>query len=123
MRRVVPAVLAMALLAGLGFSVFAADTDKPKHTIKEVMKKAHGKSKLAQNVAKGKATDAQKKELVELYEAMAMNKQPKGEDASWKALNDELVAAAKDAQEGKEGAGARLSKAFACGTCHSKHKP
>ena len=123
MRRVVSAVLGLALVAGLGFSV--RGDDAPKYTTKVVMTKAHGKGKksLANKVVGGTASAEEKALLVELYVAMAANKPPKGDEESWKKMNDELVAAAKDAAEGKEGAGKRLQAAMNCGACHSKHKP
>ncbi len=124
MRRVVSGVLAVAMLAGLGLVV--RGDDKPKYTVKEVMAKAHkgakGKKPLAARAAAGQASDEEKKLLVELYEEMAKNKPPKGDAESWKKLNDELVAAAKDVAEGKDGAGKRLGNAMKCGPCHDNHK-
>ncbi len=98
-----------------------AEDEKPKHTIKEVMKTAH-KGKLVNKVADGKATAEEKKQLVELYVALAANKPPKGEAASWKEKTDALIAAAKDAEAGKDGAGPALLKAANCGMCHGAHK-
>lgn len=123
MRRVVSTVLGLAVLAGLGFAVNG--DDKPKFTTKQVMAKANGKGKnsLANKVIGGKASDAEKKQLVELFEAMSANKPPMGSEESWKKLNDELVGAAKDAEAGKEGAGDRLKKANNCKVCHEAHKP
>lgn len=121
MRRVVSVVLALAFVAGLGFAV--RGDDAPKHTTKEVMGKAmKGKNSLTNKVAGGKATDEEKKLLVELFTAMAANKPPKGDEESWKKLTGDLLTAAKDAAEGKEGAGANLKKAANCGACHEKHK-
>lgn len=125
MRRVVPAILAMALLAGLGFSVYADDKkeDSPKITIKGVMKKANGKKGLVAKIKTGKATDAEKKEWVTLSEGLAAAKPPRGEDESWKKLTEEIVSAAKDAVEGKKDAPARVGKSWDCGACHKNHKP
>jgi hypothetical protein len=121
MRKILVAGVMIAFgWVGLSLVTNAEDA-KPKHTIKEVMKAAH-KSKLNEKVADGKASDAEKKELVELYVALAANKPPKGEAADWKTKTDALVAAAKDAEAGKEGAGAALKKAYNCGACHSAHK-
>ena len=47
-------------------------------------------------MAKGEASAEEKKQLVELYEALAANKPPKGDEASWKEKTAALVAAAKD---------------------------
>lgn len=99
----------------------SAEDAKPKYTIKEVMKSAH-KGGLMKKVADGKATAEEKTQLVEFYVALAANKPPKGEAASWKEKTDALIAAAKDAEAGKDGAGAALSKAANCMACHSVHK-
>jgi mono/diheme cytochrome c family protein len=98
-----------------------AEDAKPKYTIKEVMKSAH-KAGLPKKVADGKATAEEKKQLVEFYVALAANKPPKGDEASWKEKTAALLAAAKDAEAGKEGAGAALTKAVNCMACHSAHK-
>jgi len=123
MRRVFPVALTvLAIAASFALSTLRADDDeKPKFTIKEAMK-AHAKEKLHTKVIEGKATDEEKEKLLSLYEAMGKNKPPKGDAESWKKLTDELVAAAKDAKEGKEGAGDRLKKAVDCGACHKIHK-
>lgn len=103
----------------------AAPQDEPeekKITIKDVMKKAHGKDGLTKKVATGKASDEEKKELQTLYEAMAKLKQPKGTDKSWKALNDSLVEAAKLAVAGDATAPKKLKAASNCKGCHKLHK-
>jgi hypothetical protein len=99
----------------------AAEDEKPKYTIKAVMKAAH-KGGLMKKVADGKASDGEKKQLVEFYVALAANKPPKGDEASWKEKTAALLAAAKDAEAGKDGAGAALTKAANCMGCHSAHK-
>jgi hypothetical protein len=105
----------------MALSLVAAEEEKPKHTTKQVMKLAH-KGGLLKKVVDGKATDEEKKQLVELYTSLAGNKPPKGDAAAWKEKTDAVVAAAKDAAEGKEGAGALLTKATNCMGCHSAHK-
>lgn len=125
MRSLVMMSAAVALVASaaLVLSVRAAD-EAPKFKIKEVMKKcmADGGPKLCSKVATGAANDAEKKELVELFTALAANKPPKGEEASWKELTGALVAAAKECAEGKEGGPEKLKKAANCGACHKAHK-
>lgn len=96
----------------------AAEDEKPKHTIKDVMKNAHAKGKLRDKVAAGTASDEEKKLLVEYYEALAANKPPKGDEASWKEKTAELVAAAKAAAEGD----VSKLKAVNCMGCHRAHK-
>lgn len=112
---------AMLACGWLALSLVAAEEEKPKHTTKQVMKLAH-KGGLLKKVVDGKATDAEKKQLVELYTSLAGNKPPKGDAAAWKEKTDAVVAAAKDAAEGKEGAGALLTKATNCMGCHKDHK-
>jgi hypothetical protein len=104
--------LGLVVVAGLGAR--AAD-EKPKYTISEVMVKAH-KEGLLKKVTSGKASDAEKKQLCEMYEALAANKPPKGDASSWKDKTSAIVAACK-----KDDAKA-LAKATNCGACHSVHK-
>ena len=101
----------------LGLSSRAQET-KAKYTIKEVMKVAHAKGKLRDKVTGGMASDEEKKQLVEYYEALAANKPPKGDDASWKEKTAELLAAAKEAAAGN----LDKLKAVNCGACHKAHK-
>jgi hypothetical protein len=119
----VTAVMALGLVAGLG--VFrAADEAKPKYEIEEIMEKAHQpqKSSLLVQVKNGKATAAQKKQLLELYEDLAKNKPPKGSIDDWKKRTSALVKAAKNVVADKEGARQELTKAANCGACHKMHK-
>ena len=117
MRKLLVAGLMLGFMAALGFGLGAEE--KPKYTIKQVMKTAH-KGGLLKKVSEGKASDEEKKQLVELYEAMAALKPPKGEESSWKEKTTALVEAAKEAQEGK---GVEKLKAAAdCKACHSGHK-
>jgi hypothetical protein len=121
-RTLVLAGLAAALVGGLAFSK-AAD-DKPKYTIKQVMKKAHaGDDSLAKTVVAGKGSDDDKKTLVELYTALGQNKPPKGDADSWKSKCEALLAAAKEVAAGKDGSTDSLKKAMDCGACHKVHKP
>ena len=115
-------VLSMAVVLACAFAVSQADDkDKPKFTIKEVMKKAL-KGGLHKKVAGGTASDKEKKELNEMYVALSKNKPKKGDAASWKKLTGALVKASKDAVDGKDGAAAALKKAGNCGACHKVHK-
>ena len=120
MRKLCVAALVVAL-GWLVVSLTGTAQETKKVTIKEVMKTAH-KGGLMAKVAKGEANAEEKKQLVDLYVALAANKPPKGDEASWKAKTDALVAAAKEAAEGKEGAGAKLRAAANCMACHSAHK-
>ena len=118
-------VMTMGLAAGLG--VFgAADDAKPKYEIEEIMEQAHkapkGKASLLQLVVKGKASEEQKKQLLEYYQELAKNKPPKGELKDWQKRTSALVKAAKDAVKGKEGSPQELLKAANCKACHQMHK-
>jgi len=115
-------VACVALAVSLvGVAAMSADDPPP---IKEIMKKAHtppGKSLLSK-VTSGKASDEEKKQLVELYEALGKNKPPKGDEEEWKKRTDAMIAAAKDVAEGAKGAPAKLGKTVNCGACHKAHR-
>src|SRR6185436_4924165 len=90
--------------------------------IKDVMKKAHtppekGKPTLLAKATGAKATDEDKKMLLELYENLGKNKPPKGDEDEWKKRTDEIVAAAKALVEGGKGAAGKLTKATNCAAC------
>lgn len=113
-------ILALGAAATLTVAM-AQDDDKPKHTIKEVMKTCM-KGGLCKKVASGEASDAEKKELVAMFESLAKNKPPKGEADSWKEKTTALLKAAKACAEGDEEARAALMKAANCMGCHQAHK-
>lgn len=115
-RVAVPAALALAVLIGA-----SAAQDKPK-SIKEVMAVHKGNDSLLKKIGDGKGSDDDHKKLLAYYEFMATQKPPQGDDASWKAKNDALIAAAKDLVEKKAGAAEALKKASNCKACHSVHK-
>ena len=87
MKRVT-AMIAVALTCALVLPAMAAE---PKMTIKEVMK-LH-KEGLHKKFQDGSATKEEAAKLLAAYEEMAKNKPPKGDEASWKSLNDALIAA------------------------------
>ena len=114
------AALALVCSAALVFSARAEDT--PKYKIKDVMQKCM-KGGLCKKVAEGKGSAEEKKELLDMFTALAAHKPPKGDDASWKEYTGALLAAAKEAHEGKGGAGDKLMKAAKCMDCHKAHRP
>jgi hypothetical protein len=120
MRKLIVAGVMLAF-GWLAVSLFAAEDEKPKHTIKDVMKVCM-KGKLCEKVAKGEASDDEKKKLVECFTALAANKPPKGDAESWKAKTGALLEAAKAAAEGTEGASDKLKAAANCAACHKEHK-
>jgi hypothetical protein len=121
MRQVLRLSGLMALIVYVGVAVGADEDKKPKYTIKEVMTKAM-KGGLCKKCATGKASDDEKKELVELFTALAANTPPEGEKESWTKKTKALVEAAKGLAEGDKGAGKKLGGAANCKACHSLHK-
>lgn len=98
--------------------------DKPKYTVKEVMKALHkGDDAIARKVTKGEGTHEYYAKLVQYYTALPLNEAPKGDAASWKAKTTALLDAAKALHEGKPGALDQYKQAVNCKACHSVHKP
>jgi hypothetical protein len=115
--------LVLVAIGSAAALVRAEDKDeKPKYTIKEVMKKAH-KDGLMKKLAAGDGTKEDAETLVSLYEALGKNKPPKGDAKSWMTKTKTLVEAAKEVLDKKPGAGEKLQKAANCAECHKAHKP
>ncbi|HUE70283.1 MAG TPA: hypothetical protein VMP01_05285 [Pirellulaceae bacterium] len=121
MRKLLVAMVVMGGLALLLNLNSRAEDDKKPVAIKEVMKVCM-KGGLCKTVASGKATDEEKKKLLAMFEDLAKNKPPKGDEENWKKMTGALVEAAKACVEGKEGAGESLGKAANCMGCHKAHK-
>ncbi len=116
-------VAALAVVAFGGLTMCGAADDKPKYDIETIMDKAHDKDNgIYRKVVAGKASDAEKKELVELYTELGKNKPPKGDAKSWKDKTTALVAAAKEVADGKDAGVNDLKKAANCMACHKVHK-
>jgi len=113
--------LAALFLGTAIVGISSAQDDKPKFTIKEIMQQAH-KDKLLNKVLEGKANAEEKATLALLYLHLGKNAPPKGENGNWKKLTDALATAAKEVEQGKEGALDRLKAASNCGACHKAHK-
>jgi hypothetical protein len=114
---------ALLAVAFAGMTVLGAADTKPKYDIETIMEKAHDEDNgIFHKVVAGKATDEQKKTLLELYTELGKNKPPKGEAKSWKEKTTALVAAAKEVVDGKEDGVKDLKKAANCKGCHSIHK-
>jgi hypothetical protein len=99
-----------------------AEAAKPKHTIEEVMEKAH-KGGLLNKVAGGEASAEEKAELLDLYVSLAENVPPRGEAASFHKLATDAVMGAARVVVGREGAEAQLKRAVSCQNCHQAHRP
>jgi hypothetical protein len=116
-------VASLLAVAFAGMTVLGAADDKPKYDIETIMEKAHDKDEgLYKKVAGGKASDAEKKQLLELYVELGKNKPPKGGKDSWKKKTDAMIGAAKDVVADKDGSIASLKKAVNCKACHDVHK-
>ena len=123
MRNILTLGLATAVFAALavtGISRAADDKEKPKYTIKDVMK---AQTKLRPAILKGTASKEDKEKMLSYYEALPGLKPPKGDEESWKKLTETLVAATKDVVEGKDGAVPAFEKASNCTACHKPHRP
>lgn len=119
-----PIAAGAIILASVFFSAVAAvaeDSEAPKYTIKQVMKRAH-KDGLLKRIAAGQSTKEEAKELLELYQALGQNKPPKGDPSSWHSKTREIIAAAQDVVDDKPGARLQLKKAANCAQCHNMHK-
>jgi hypothetical protein len=117
-------LLGASLLVAVGMVLTLGNNqagEKPKYTIKQVMKEAH-KDGLMKKVADGKASDEDKKHLAELYKSLSQNTPPKGPGEEWKKRTVALVEAADKAVKGDQAAAASLPKLANCMTCHKLFK-
>jgi hypothetical protein len=122
MRTMKYGLLAGLIVGLLGIGLLQSrEEEKPKYTIKEVMKEAH-KSGLWKKVADGKASKDEEKKLVEYYTSLAENKPPKGDEAAFKAKATAMLKAAKEAAAGKEEGRDELKKLVKCMDCHKMFK-
>ena len=124
MRTLVTCVVALGAFALLTVTgSFGAD-EKPKYSIKEVMKECQ-KSGLCGKVAGGKASKEEVAKLVDYYSSLPGNKPPKGDAKAWKETTEAMLAAAKACakDENDKKAQAELKKlAGNCGGCHKMFK-
>jgi hypothetical protein len=117
------ALLSAVALFSLG-ATRAADEEKAKFTIKEVMKQAHsgGNNSLLRKAAGANGTKEDKEKVVELYTALSKNKPGKGEEKSWKDKTEALLKGAQALAKGEAGAGQKLVMAANCKACHDLHR-
>lgn len=124
MRKFV-AMLLLATLIGLpaGRSIGANPTPapEPENSIKDVMKKAH-KDGLLKKVLEGKAEDADKKMLLNLYIDMLESKPEKGDQAEWIMMAGKSMVAAGKVVVGRDGSIDELKVATNCKACHDVFK-
>jgi hypothetical protein len=126
-RWLFAAVAVTALL--LGASAGDNPPEKPRRTINEIMVEAHlrpmnrsTRNNLDCKVIDGKAADAEKEQLLELYTALSQATPPRGDLKAWKARTGEMVDAVKAVIRGEAGAADRLLKARDCKACHDRHR-
>jgi hypothetical protein len=111
-------------------SAYAADADNKDNKespTKAFMKKYHkaprGTDPIAKRAQDGKATPQELKDLAAGYHAMAKDKPPQGDAASWKEKTTKLASAADALVKGEPGAPERYKEAVNCKACHEAHKP
>ena len=104
-------------------SAEAADGEKPKYSIEDVMKKGmNPKTGLMKTVTDGGGSDADKVLLHEMFVALSEGKPHKGDAESWKEKTTALVVAAKAVVDGDSEGMNTLKAAANCKACHSVHK-
>ena len=129
MRKVTQITGALLCSLGLvGAFALAQDTEegkteKPKHTIKQVMKEALKGNALNKKVLSGDATDKEKLQLLDMYISLVESEPPKGDEASWQKFAGSAALAAAKVAVGREGAEVELKAATNCAACHKAHKP
>ncbi len=112
------------MLTGTSLSAAEDITKKDPKDIHDVMEWAHkGRDSMAARVRDGKGTPDEINTLVRFYKFMATQKPELGDDASWKAKTDALVAAAEKLKKGDADAAEAYKKAVNCKACHDVHKP
>ena len=112
-HAIVPALVAAGVLMGMA-------QDAPK-SIKDVMAAHKGKDSMVNKIIEGKGSEEDIKKLVTLYEFLATQKPPMGDEAGWKEKTGALVSAAKEVAEKKPTD--NLKKASNCKACHDVHRP
>lgn len=101
----------------------AMAAEKPKYTIKQIMKDLHkGENALCKKVAKGEGSKEDLAKFVEYYESLPLQDPPKGDAKEWQEKAKKLLQATKDLQAGKAGALDHFKEAINCKACHSAHK-
>jgi hypothetical protein len=120
---ILSAVALFALVMGFNANVEGVqdkdDKEKPKYTIKQVMKEAHSKGGLLSKVAAGDADKEDRVKLAELYKALMQNKPPAGDEEKWKETTTVMHKIAEDAI--KDPADGKKLKVM-CAACHKEFK-
>ena len=98
-------------------------------TINQIMVRAHlrpenrsTRNHLDHKLIDGKATDAEKQELLDLYRQLTKLTPPKGDAKAFRKDAQALVDAVPAVIDGKEGGKEMLIKATDCKGCHAKYR-
>lgn len=117
-----PLIVCTAILATVAFAL-AAEDDNP---IKQAMKFAHdapkGTPKLSEKIIDGTAPEADIKKALQLYQAMADTKPPKGDPAAFKAKVAKLIAATEEVIAKNPAGLADYKAAVNCKECHQEFR-
>lgn len=123
-------LIGWVFVAGVALVLFNAKSqaddeegNKPKHTIKEVMKAHKGKDSLLAKVKSGNASTEEKQQLLDLYISLYENAPPAGDAGAWKRASGTALMAAAKVMAGREGSVEELTTATNCAACHKAHKP
>lgn len=122
----------IALLLLTPLVVSAADEEPPAVGglgINQIMVQAHlkpmnrgTKNNLDNKLLDGKATEDEKKRLIDLYAELGKRQPPMGDGESWAKRTAELLAATKALADGEDKAAERFLKARDCKGCHAAHR-
>lgn len=117
--------LLTAVVALIGFSVFAVADENHEIIEKVMVDGMKGDDSPLAKVLDGKATDEEIKGLAELFKTLEGTKPPLGDQAKYDEKVAELIAAMDAVAGGDKGNGAidRLDTAANCKACHTDHRP
>jgi len=114
--------LGVVVLGLVGCDAFQA-AEKPRYSIKTVMKLANDKEyNLADRVMKGKASPEEQAKLLEWYSTLGANKPPRGDAESWRKKTTAITTSLQAVIDGKDGAEKDFNKAMNCKACHDAHR-
>jgi hypothetical protein len=114
----------MLLAAGSVAILGAVPATNPTMSIHAIMDNAFdGDDSLVARAAEGKATEAERKLLLDYARALAAKRAPSADVVDWKTRTEAIVAAAQDLVDGKPGAVEAVKKATDCAACHDIHNP
>jgi hypothetical protein len=120
---VVGVALSLTFLSAYGADPGDSKDSPTKAFMKKYHKAPRGTDPVAKRAQEGKASPQELKELAAGYHAMAKDKPPQGDMASWKEKTTKLASAADALVKGEPGAPERYKEAVNCKACHEVHKP